>query len=146
MNICGSGVLVEKIFSTVARIGAEKDDNEETRLQKSRAVISAIPFIIAGAGWGITYMLVGERFAGIIPLAYAVISTSSIIYFGYTKKFNVFRFGQLLLILLLPFALMIALGGFVSGSVVILWALLSPLGATLFYKQSSAPRWLLFEH
>jgi guanylate cyclase len=135
-------ILIGKIFSKIARIGATKDDNEETRLQKSLLVISAIPFIIAGAGWGIAYMLLGERLAGMIPLAYAIFSSSSIIYFGYTGKFEVFRFSQLLLILLLPFALMLALGGFVNGSIVILWGLLSPLGATLFYKQSSAPRWL----
>jgi guanylate cyclase len=87
-------------------------------------------------------MSFGETLAGMIPFAYAVFSTSSIVYFGYTRKFDVFRFSQLLLILLLPFALMLALGGFVNGSVVILWGLLSPLGATLFYKQSTAPRWL----
>ena len=38
---------------------------------------------------------------------------------------------------------MISLGGFVNGSVVILWGLLSPLGALLFYRRETAPRWLL---
>jgi len=77
-----------------------------------------------------------------IPLSYSFFSLVSIIYFGYTRKFRVFRFSQLLLILLLPFALMLSLGGFVNGSAVILWGLISPLGAMLFYKPSSAPRWL----
>jgi hypothetical protein len=35
------------------------------------------------------------------------------------------------------------LGGFVSGSAVILWALICPLGAMLFDKQPNAPRWFL---
>jgi adenylate cyclase len=135
--------IIGEIFSKVVRIGALKNDTEEYRLQKSLLVVCAIPFLIAGIGWGTMYMLVGETLAGMIPLSYAIFSAGSIAYFGYTGKFNVFRFSQLLLILLLPFALMLALGGFVHGSVVILWGLLSPLGATLFYKQSTAPRWLI---
>ena len=131
------------LFSSIARIGALPEDNEEIRLQKSLLVISAIPFIIAGAIWGSMYMFFGEGLAGLIPLSYAVISSASIIYFGLTRKFEVFRFSQLLLILLLPFALMLSLGGFVNGSAVVLWGLLSPLGALLFYRQSSAPRWLV---
>ena len=78
-----------------------------------------------------------------IPLAYSFISLASIIYFGYTRRFRVFRFSQLLLILLLPCILMLTLGGFLNGSAVILWGLLSPLGAMLFDKQSNSPRWLI---
>jgi guanylate cyclase len=136
-------ISIDQIFSRISRIGALKDDDEETRLQKSLLVICAIPFIIAGAGWGLMYVIFGEGLAGLIPLAYALFSTASIVYFGYSRKFAIFRFSQLLLILLLPFFLMLSLGGFVNGSVVILWSLLSPLGALLFYRKESAPRWLL---
>jgi adenylate cyclase len=132
-----------KLFSRIARIGAEKGDSEEIRLQKSLLVICAIPFIIAGAGWGIMYLYFGEGLPSMIPLSYAFFSSASIIYFGFTRKFKIFRFSQLLLILVLPFALMVSLGGFINGSAVLLWGLLSPLGALLFYKQSGAPRWLL---
>jgi class 3 adenylate cyclase len=38
---------------------------------------------------------------------------------------------------------MLSLGGFVNGSGVVLWSLLSPLGAMLFYKPSSAYKWLI---
>jgi adenylate cyclase len=134
---------LEKTFTRIAIIGAMQSDSEEIKLQKSLLVICSFPFIFAGAGWGIMYILFGEKLAGIIPLSYSFISLASVIYFGLSRKFQVFRFSQLLLILLLPFALMLSLGGFVSGSAVILWGLISPLGAMLFDKQSNAPRWLL---
>ena len=134
---------LEKTFTRIAMIGAIQSDSEEIKLQKSLLVICSFPFIFAGAGWGIMYILFGEKLAGIIPLSYSFISLASVIYFGLSRKFQVFRFSQLLLILLLPFALMLSLGGFVSGSAVILWGLISPLGAMLFDKQSNAPRWLL---
>jgi class 3 adenylate cyclase len=38
---------------------------------------------------------------------------------------------------------MLALGGFVSGSVIILWSIISPLGALLFDKKSNAYWWLI---
>jgi guanylate cyclase len=52
---------------------------------------------------------------------------------------QLFRFSQL--ILLLPFLLMVTLGGFVNGSAVILWALLCLLGALLFDRPFRAIHW-----
>lgn len=127
----------------IALIGADPLDDEEVKLKKSLLVICSIPFIIAGAVWAAIYIFFGEAKAALIPLSYSVFSAASVIYFSITRRFSVFRFSQLLLILLLPFALMLALGGFVSGSSVILWGLISPMGALLFDKRSSAPRWLL---
>jgi adenylate cyclase len=134
--------LFTKSFNRVATIGSSPADSEELKLQKSLLVICAFPFIIAGIGWGIMYVLFGEKYAAIIPLSYSVFSIASIVYFGITRKFQIFRFSQLLLILVLPFALMLSLGGFVGGSAVILWSLISPLGAMLFSKQSRALNWL----
>lgn len=135
--------FLQKLFTRIASIGSGPEDSEETKLQKSLLVLCAFPFIIAGTGWGFMYIHYGEILAGMIPLSYSVFSIFSVVYFAITRKFRVFRFSQLLLILLLPWALMIALGGFISGSAVILWSLISPLGALLFDKQSNAPRWFI---
>jgi guanylate cyclase len=133
----------ENIFNRIASIGSSSTDSEELKLQKSLLIICAVPFILAGAGWGAMYFHFGERTAAMIPLAYSFFSFASIIFFGYSRRFGIFRFSQLFLILLLPFILMLTLGGFVNGSAVILWSLLSPLGAMLFDKPSSAYRWLI---
>ena len=55
---------------------------------------------------------------GAIPLAYTVLSLLSIVMFTVTRRYDLFRFIQLSLMLVLPFALMVALGGFVPSSVV----------------------------
>ncbi len=72
-----------------------------------------------------------------IPLSYGIISVVSIAHFGLTRRYHFFRFSQLALILLLPFFLMVALGGFVNGNAVIFWVLISPLGALLFDKHAA---------
>jgi len=89
------------------------------------------------------YILFNEPLAGAIPLSYSIISLISTIQFGWTRKYQIFRFSQLTLILLLPFFLMIALGGFINSSAVVLWSLICPLGALLFDEPRRAPRWFL---
>jgi adenylate cyclase len=133
----------QKIFTHIASIGANPDDSEEIKIQKSLLVLFAFIFIIVGASWGIMYILSGEKLTGIIPLSYSMFSIFSIIYFGVTANFHLFRFSQLLLILLLPCLMMFSLGGFIDGSAVILWGLICPLGAMLFDRQSNALPWLL---
>src|SRR6185295_16220593 len=135
--------LFKKVFLGISQIGCNPDDSEELKLQKSLLVICSIPFMITGVIWGLIYLHFGEKTAAAIPLSYSIFSLISIIYFGFTRNFRPFRFSQLLLILLLPFMLMLALGGFINGSAVILWSLISPLGAMLFDKQPNARHWLL---
>lgn len=135
--------FVQRTLPVVARIGADPDDDDDVRLQKSLLVICAFPFMLAGVFWGLLYVFSKEPLAGAIPLSYSVVSLLSILYFGRTRQFQFFRFSQLTLILLLPFLLMIALGGFFNGSAVVLWALICPLGAMLFDEPRRAPRWFL---
>jgi guanylate cyclase len=134
---------MKEIFAWVVRIGADPNDDDDIRLQKSLLAVLAFPFAFAGGAWGLMYILFGEPLAGMIPLSYAVISLLSIIHFGLTRQYHFFRFSQLVLILLLPFLLMVTLGGFVNGSAVILWALICPMGALLIDEHSHAPRWFL---
>ncbi len=99
--------------------------------------------VMAGFLWSLIYISYEEYLAGLIPLTYCLISSLSIIFYTLTRRYQFFRFSQLLLILLLPFLLMIALGGFVNSSAIILWALLCPLGALLFSEPRRAPWWFL---
>ena len=137
------GNFFKRLLGSLARIGSDPNDDDDLRLQKSLLVVCAIPFIFAGAAWGVMYILFSERVAGAIPLTYSIIHVFSTIHFARTHKYKFFRFSQLTLILLLPFFLMITLGGFVNGSVVILWSLISPMGAMLFDEPRNAPRWFL---
>src|SRR5215210_2826216 len=100
-------------MARLALIGADPNDDDDLRLQKSLLVINAFPFTFAGLAWGIMYFLFHEPWAGVIPFSYGVISILSIIGFARTRSYPFFRFSQLALILLLPFLLMIALGGFI---------------------------------
>jgi guanylate cyclase len=137
------GKFFQGFISSASQIGADPNDDDDTRLRKSLLVICAVPFLLAGAGWSTIYFFFKETAAGAIPFSYSVISLISIIHFGRTRQYDFFRFSQLLLVLLLPFFFMVALGGFVNGSAVILWSLISPMGAMLFDEPRHAPRWFV---
>ncbi|MGB3717541.1 MAG: adenylate/guanylate cyclase domain-containing protein [Candidatus Promineifilaceae bacterium] len=135
--------IVDRLTSTAMRIAADPEDSDELRLQKTLMVSGSTMIVIAGFLWSLIYFSFEEYVAGLIPFTYCVISSLSIIFYSLTRRYQLFRFSQLLLILLLPFLLMIALGGFVNSSAVILWALLCPLGALLFSEPRRGPWWFL---
>ncbi len=130
-------------LAMISKIGESVDDAQDIRLQKSLLVVGSFMFIAAGALWGIAYIIFQEPMAGMIPLSYAIISLASVIHFSLTHQYRFFRASQLVLILFLPFLLMLALGGFINSSAVILWSFICPLGALLFAEFRQAPRWLL---
>ena len=134
--------LIQRILPWMARIGYDAHGSDEQRLQKTLLSLGSFMFTAAGALWGILYFLLGEYVAASIPLGYSIISLLSIIIFHWTRHYKFFLFTQLLLILFLPFLLMIALGGFIKSSAVILWSILSPLGALLFGEPRQGLRWL----
>jgi guanylate cyclase len=130
-------------LAALIQVGVDAADSHDVRLQKMLLVAIAIMIIPAALLWGLIYVGFGEALAGSIPLFYAVFSTCSIIIFHRTRSFRFFRASQLLLMLLLPFLLMLALGGFINSSGVILWSFFCPLGALIFSTPRDASRWFL---
>lgn len=132
-----------QLINRLGQIGSNDQDSEEIKLRKTLLVLSSIPFSFIGAFWGLAYMYSGVFYAGLIPFSYGIISFLSIVFFAFSRRFIVFRFIQLFLILILPFVLMLSLGGFITGSAVILWGLITPLGALLLAPLRSSIPWLI---
>ena len=95
----------KKWIERLANAGSLPGDTRDQRLRKAILVFLASIYCIAGIIWGISYFALGLPLSGIIPLAYSFISGLSLFYFFWTKRYGVFRFSQLSLILLLPFLL-----------------------------------------
>ena len=135
--------FLSTLFSRIAKIGADPDDTDEVRLQQAILVTSAFLNLLAGFLWGVIYFLLDEWLSGLVPLSYCLVSMLSVVVFARTRRYQFFRITQLLLILLLPFLLMLALGGFINSSAVIIWSLFSPLLALLLSEPRSAWRWFI---
>ena len=118
-------------------------DDSETWTRKAHFTLAMTVIVPAGLIWALVYYLFGAHFAALFPLAYSVLSLANLIVLHEIRHFRFFQISELALILVLPFALQLALGGFVSGSAVVLWSLLCPLFAILFTGQREALIWFL---
>jgi guanylate cyclase len=134
--------LLGKLADRFSHLGAVSTDGQDVRSQKSLLVTGSFMFIAAGALWGIAYLVLGEPVAASIPLSYSFVSLLSFFLFVFTRRYRLYRTSQLVLILLLPFLLQLALGGYANASSVVFWSFISPLGALLFAEPRKAPRWL----
>ncbi|GAC1458240.1 MAG: hypothetical protein PVSMB1_08110 [Gemmatimonadaceae bacterium] len=132
---------MDRALASFATIGATAGETEDQRLRRVLLVGVALVISVLAIVWGLVYVAFGEPFGGAIPLTYTVLSLMSVVVFTVTRRYDVFRFTQLSLMLVLPFALMVALGGVVPSSVVALWAFVAPLGAIAFGSPREAVRW-----
>jgi adenylate cyclase len=124
-------------------LGASPTDSEELRLRKSVLVLSSTLMVAFSFVWVGTYAALGLWVSAAIPFAYQLASVASLWTFARTRRFQLFRVSQLLMSLLLPFALQWSLGGFAASSAVALWAFTCPIGALLFVGARQAVPWFL---
>ena len=138
-----SAAFYKRVVRSLVRIGSDRRDSEDIALQKTLMVGVSLTCLVVATIWGFVYVIAGAWMAGAMPLLYAILSLASNVFFGLTRRFAFYRFAQLALILALPWAMMIALGGFHNSSVVVLWSALCPVGALLFEEPLDAARWLV---
>ena len=130
-----------RLLTRLAALGFAPDDSEEERLAKAVLTLSACLIGVLTFAWIITYFSIGLPLSAAIPLVYQTVTLVSLIVFARTKRVRVFRTSQLTMILALPFLLQLSLGGFVSSSGVILWALTAPIGALMFLGAARSVPW-----
>ncbi len=134
--------FIQDTLPVVARIGADPSDSEDMRLKKSSLLLASLLFVPVSALWGGLYLASSASAAGTIALSYAGLTCVTLLVFALTRRYDLLMFSQLFLMLLLPVLVMLALGGFVRSSGVVLWSLLAPVGALLFDTPRRAMYWL----
>ncbi|MGB2833158.1 MAG: adenylate/guanylate cyclase domain-containing protein [Methylotenera sp.] len=97
--------------------------------------------------WIFTLSGLGEGYAVIaaVPYVYLVVSYVSLFLFYRFKRFEYFTFTQLIMLLVMPFFMQWAIGGFAASSGVAIWAILCPVGALMILgTRQSTPWFYLF--
>jgi adenylate cyclase len=133
----------EALVAQAGRVGADPADSNDTALQKRLTValcVGPLPLIVL---WSAIYLFAGVPVAAAIPAFYSVFTPINTAVFAWTRNLEVYRFTQLLLILILPWLVTIALGGFRESSIVIIWAALCPLGSLLLEDIRRTLLWIL---
>ena len=133
--------VIDFWMERLSKAGSLPVDSEEQRLRKAVLIFLAVIYSIAGIIWGCGYLVLGLPVSGSIPLSYSFISAISLLYFFKTKHYKFLCYSQLTLILVLPFLLQWSIGGLTASGAVVLWSILSPIGALMFAGTTRSVPW-----
>lgn len=125
-----------------ARLGVNDSDATNIRVKKIILTVSASIAVAITILWGLTSLILGHILLGSILVTYSVITFFATKYFFATKNFDRFRNTQLYLLLIVPFLLQCAVGGYTAGSNLIIWSLLAPVVAIFFTDTKQAIFWV----
>jgi adenylate cyclase len=139
MNVRWAATLLE----LVGRIGADPGDGPEAALQKRVTVALCVGTLPLTALWSVIYLVAGVPLAAAIPAFYTLFTPVNTLVFAWTRNLGYYRFSQLLTILILPWLVMLALGGFGPSSAVIMWATLCPLCSLLLEELRQTLFWIV---
>lgn len=133
----------EGLVAQAGRVGADPADGNDTALQKRLTVALCVGTLPLTVLWSAIYLFAGVPVAAAIPAFYSVFTPINTAFFAWTRNLELYRFTQLLLILILPWLVTLALGGFRESSIVIIWAALCPLGSLLLEDIRRTLLWIL---
>jgi class 3 adenylate cyclase len=129
------------LLQRLADLGASEADTDDLRLRKRVLNLAAAFITSVSPLWVVTYLVLGHWLSAAIPAAYIAVTAGFVYAHSQARWYRAFRFGQLVMYLLLPFALQWSLGGFANSSAVALWGLTAPLAAIFFVGARQAPPW-----
>ena len=132
--------LIDTALARLAQVGADPEDDEETRLRKALLLLICVLILPISLIWGTLYLAFGTQ-AGYIAYLYFAIVVGGIVVFTRTRNVTHLLRVQLLAIVLAPTLSMIPLGGFLASGGVGLWGIMAPLGALVFADTRSGVRW-----
>ena len=93
--------------------------------------------------WSVIYFAAGAPLAASAPAVYSLITPMNTALLGWSRNFRLYRLTQLLMFLVLPWLLMMSLGGFRESSVVVIWAALCPLVSLLVEDLPRTVLWIV---
>ena len=123
--------------------GALETDSEDEKLNKSLLMLATGLLCLAIMIWTGLYSYIGPQFSSTWPMAVQILVVGNVLLYIKTQDFNTFRTTQLGLMLFLPFVAQWMVGNFIGSSGVVLWGLLSPIGALLCIGVSQSLGWFI---
>jgi class 3 adenylate cyclase len=121
--------------------GVEPSDSEELRLNKQLLFFATGLVSAASMLWLAIYWAIGPQFSATLPYLFQLVLAGNLALYIRLGNFDFFRLSQLALFLFAPFVMQWSIGNFITGSGIILWGLLAPFGAILFFGVRESVAW-----
>jgi hypothetical protein len=124
-------------------IGDRPGDTPHEKLQHRFLVYMGVLMSMGALVWSGLSFAYGLRLPGMIPAFYLVLTAINLLWFATSKSFSGARAVQIFFSLLLPFVFQWTIGGFHASGAVMLWALVSLVGALTFTTPRTMIKWLV---
>jgi guanylate cyclase len=134
---------VAGLVALAGRVGADPLESGDAALQRRLLVLLCVGTLPLTVLWSVTYFAAGVPLAAWAPAVYSIVTPINTALLGWTRNFRFYRFTQLLMTLVLPWVVMMSLGGFKESSVVIIWAALCPIASLLVEVLRQTVLWIV---
>jgi adenylate cyclase len=131
------------LVTRLADLGGRPGDSRDERLRAGTLILASVLIARLSVVWVSTYLSFGYARSAAIPALYQLVTVIGLVVLTRTRRFDVFRTSQLLMMLILPALLQASLGGFVASSGMVLWALFVPLAALALLGLRQSMVWLV---
>jgi adenylate cyclase len=131
------------LVALAGRVGADPLESSDAALRRRLLVLLSVGTLPLTVLWSVTYFAAGASLAASAPAVYSVVTPINTALLVWTRNFRLYRFTQLLMTLVLPWVVMMSLGGFKESSVVIIWAALCPLVSLLVEDLRRTMLWIV---
>jgi adenylate cyclase len=111
------------------------------RLNKQLLMFATGLVSVASMLWLTIYWGLGPQIPVTYPYLFQLGLAGNVLIYIFSRNFNFFRVTQLALFLFAPFVMQWSIGNFISASGIILWGLLAPIGAILFFGVRESLAW-----
>ncbi|MCB9674483.1 MAG: HAMP domain-containing histidine kinase [Alphaproteobacteria bacterium] len=130
------------IFHALGAIADRPEDSPEQRLQHRFLIALGTLMSCGGVVWASIALAAGRPAPALVPASYVVLTAANFAVLSQTRRFDPARNVQVGISLLLPFVFQWVLGGFAASGAVMLWAMLSLVGALTFSTARQTLVWL----
>lgn len=124
-----------ELLAKLSRIGALKGEDDYIQVKKQFLIYQGAGMSLGGILWGTLLLVFNYPSPSIIPFGYTIITTINFFFFSKYKNFEVTRFIQMTISLLLPFFLQWSLGGYNESGGVMIWSLLALVTSATYQEK-----------
>ncbi|MFA7399256.1 MAG: adenylate/guanylate cyclase domain-containing protein [Sideroxydans sp.] len=133
--------LINRLIAYIDNVATLHEDIPSVRLQKTLLIfLNALGLLLVP--WGSLYLFnSGMELSAVITLGYSLLAAVALAHLFLTKRTAVASIVQLVGLLFVPGLIQWTMGGFVASGAIVLWSLLAPLCALVFFGTRLAVWW-----
>lgn len=142
MNLADPWDKLNDLIDRIATIADDEGDDHDLRVRKHALAISAAGLVPAALVWIVIGILIGRPLLAMASTYFAAALLVALLAMSRTKAFTSVVRAMLIVGMVYVALGHIALGGLVAGGASLVWGIVAPVSAVMYFDSRSSLRWL----